>query len=58
MVDRDGRVLDPQVVKGIGSGCDEEALRAVRDIEFIPGRQRGVAVPVKFSLPVVFKLKA
>lgn len=57
VVDENGRVADPEVVKGIGAGCDEEALRVVQDARFKPGRQRGKPVKVRFSLPVRFKLK-
>jgi protein TonB len=57
IVDEDGNVVDPAVVRGIGAGCDEEALNAIRDAKFKPGKQRGKPVKVKFSLPVRFRLK-
>ncbi len=57
VVDESGRVTDPVVVKGIGAGCDEEALRVVEDARFKPGKQRGKPVKVRFSLPIRFKLK-
>lgn len=57
VVDKDGSVVDPIVVRGIGGGCDEEALRAIRQAKFKPGMQRGKPVKVKFSLPVRFKLR-
>ena len=57
VVNTDGNVVDPVVVRGIGAGCDEEAVRAVSQAKFKPGRQRGKAVPVKMSLPITFKLK-
>lgn len=57
VVDTNGNVVDPVVVRGIGAGCDEEAVRAVSQAKFKPGRQRGKAVPVKMSLPITFKLK-
>lgn len=57
VVDENGNVVDPTVIKGIGAGCDEEALRVVRDAKFKPGRQRGKPVKVKFSLPIRYKLK-
>ncbi len=57
VVNADGSVVDPVVVRGIGAGCDEEAVRAVSQAKFKPGRQRGKAVPVKMSLPITFKLK-
>ncbi len=57
VVDEEGSVVDPQVVRGIGAGCDEEAIRAVQQAKFKPGQQRGKAVKVKMSLPITFKLK-
>ncbi len=57
IVDENGNVTEPAVVRGIGAGCDEEALRVVRDAKFKPGRQRGKAVKVKMSLPITFKLR-
>ena len=57
IVDEGGNVSEPAVVRGIGAGCDEEALRVVRDAKFKPGKQRGKSVKVKMSLPITFKLK-
>ncbi len=57
VVNESGDVVDPVVVRGIGAGCDEEAIRAVRLAKFKPGKQRGKAVKVKMSLPITFKLK-
>ncbi|WP_456428235.1 energy transducer TonB [Rhodocaloribacter sp.] len=57
VVDEQGRVVDPVVVRGIGAGCDEEAIRAVSQARFKPGKQRGKPVKVKMSLPITFKLK-
>ncbi len=57
IVDEQGGVLDPQVVRGIGAGCDEEAVRAVQQAKFEPGKQRGKSVKVKMSLPITFKLR-
>ncbi|MEM1269054.1 MAG: TonB family protein [Bacteroidota bacterium] len=57
IVDENGNVTNAAVAKGIGAGCDEEALRAVRTAKFKPGRQRGKPVKVKFSLPIRFRLK-
>jgi len=56
VVDEQGRVVDPVVVRGLGAGCDEEAVRAVRRARFRPGTQRGVPVKVKMSVPVTFRL--
>jgi len=57
VVDESGNVVDPVVTRGIGAGCDEEALSAVREAKFTPGKQRGKPVRVKMSLPITFRLK-
>ena len=57
VVDEQGTVQDAVVLKGIGAGCDEEALRVVRQAQFKPGKQRGKAVKVKMSLPITFRLR-
>lgn len=57
VVNEQGLVEDPVVVRGIGAGCDEEAIRAVQSARFTPGKQRGKNVKVKMSLPITFKLK-
>lgn len=57
IVNEEGNVEDPHVIRGIGGGCDEEALRVIKSAKFIPGRQRGVPVRVRFSLPIYFILK-
>tara|TARA_R110000868_G_scaffold304437_27_gene565499 strand:+ start:8805 stop:9485 length:681 start_codon:yes stop_codon:yes gene_type:complete len=56
-IDKNGDVQNPFVVRGIGGGCDEEALRAVKNAKFKPGMQRGRAVQVRYTLPISFKLK-
>lgn len=57
VVDENGQVVDPQIIRGIGGGCDEAALAAVKGIEFTPGYQKGVPVRVQFQLPIVFRLQ-
>ena len=57
VVDENGNVLDPIVTRGIGAGCDEEAIKGILKAKFTPGRQRGKAVKVKFSLGVTFRLR-
>lgn len=57
IVNENGEVEDPRVIRGIGGGCDEEALRAVQTVKFKPGRQRGEPVRVQYSLPVIFRLQ-
>ena len=56
IVDEQGRLTEPKVVRGIGGGCDEEALRALQTARFRPGTQRGKPVKVKMSLPMTFRL--
>ena len=57
IVNKEGKVEDPRVLRGIGGGCDEEALRVVKQAEFEPGRQRGKPVRVQYSLPIRFQLQ-
>lgn len=57
IVNEEGEVEDPKVIRGIGGGCDEEALRVVKKAKFEPGQQRGKNVRVRYSLPFVFMLK-
>ncbi|WP_340102719.1 TonB family protein [Rhodohalobacter sp. 8-1] len=56
IVSENGDVEDARVIRGIGGGADEEALRAVSQAKFKPGVQRGQPVRVQYSLPVVFRL--
>ncbi len=56
IVDENGQVQNPEIVKGLGFGLDQEVLRVVSDLEFHPGRQGRNPVPVLFYLPVTFDL--
>ncbi len=56
-VNKKGNVTKAKILKGIGAGCDQAALKAVEETKFTPGKQRGKAVNVKVSIPVVFKLQ-
>ena len=56
-VDKKGDVTKAVILKGIGAGCDEAALKAVKETKFNPGKQRGKPVNVMVSIPVVFKLQ-
>jgi TonB family protein len=57
IVNTDGTLSDARVVRGIGGGCDEEAVRVLAGSpEWNPGKQKGVAVKQKMVLPIVFKL--
>ncbi len=58
VVNTDGSLTDIQIMKGIGYGCDEEALRVLKAMpRWKPGRQSGRAVRVKFTLPITFMLE-
>ncbi|CCH55170.1 TonB family protein [Fibrisoma limi BUZ 3] len=58
VVNTDGSLTDVQVLKGIGFGCDEEALRVVKQMPpWKPGKQSGRTVRVKFNLPIAFALE-
>jgi len=55
IVDETGKVVSVSTIKGIGSGCDEVAMDAVRNSKFTPGKQRGKNVKVQVTIPIVFK---
>ncbi|WP_255233442.1 energy transducer TonB [Aliifodinibius salipaludis] len=57
IVNEKGEVEDPRVIRGIGGGCDEEAVRVAKLAKFEPGEQRGVPVRVQYSLPIMFMLR-
>jgi protein TonB len=58
VVEVDGSITDVRVLRGIGGGCDEEAIRVVRSMpKWVPGKQRGVPVRVQFNLPIKFTLQ-
>jgi periplasmic protein TonB len=56
-VDENGDVTKAEIIKGLGAGLDEEALKAVRQTKFKPGKQRGKPVRVQVSIPILFKLQ-
>lgn len=58
VIDKNGQVLNPTVVRGIGGGCDEEAVRAVLKAKFQPGLQRGRPVAVRYTLPITFRINS
>ena len=58
VVERDGSIVDAEILRGIGGGCDEEALRVVNAMpKWEPGKQQGTPVRVQYNLPIVFKLQ-
>lgn len=58
IVEEDGSVSNVKILRGIGYGCDEEAIRLVNSLpKFKPGKQRGKPIRVQYTLPIVFKLE-
>ncbi len=58
VVERDGSIANPKILRDIGGGCGAEAIRVVKAMpKWTPGKQRGKAVRVQFNLPVNFNLK-
>lgn len=58
VIDKEGNVTDVKVLRGIGGGCDEEAVRVVKNMpKWSAGKQRGKPVKVSYNLPIKFSLK-
>ncbi|MEA4995178.1 MAG: TonB family protein [Petrimonas sp.] len=58
VVERDGSITDVQVVRGVDPSLDKEAIRVIQSMpKWKAGKQRGSAVRVRFTLPVVFRLQ-
>ena len=57
IVEKDGSLTDIKVAKGIGGGCDEEAIRVISEApKWDPGKQRGRPVRVRMIMPIAFKI--
>jgi TonB family protein len=57
VIDEEGNITDVQVLRGIGGGCDEEAVRVIKNSgKWIPGEQRGQKVRQRMVLPITFSL--
>ena len=58
VVEKDGSVTDVKILRGIGGGCDEEAIRVIKTMpKWKPGKQRGKAVRVAYRMPIKFTLQ-
>lgn len=58
VVEKDGSIGNVEVLKGIGFGCDEEAIRVIKQMpKWNPGRQNGKNVRVYFTMPVFYQLE-
>lgn len=57
VVNKDGAIVDPEVVKSVNPSLDKEAVRVISTMpNWKPGMQRGKAVRVKYTVPVNFRL--
>jgi protein TonB len=57
IVEKDGSVSEVELLRGIGSGCDEAALDVIRNMpQWNPGKQHGQPVRVQYRMPVKFSL--
>lgn len=58
VIEKDGQVSSAKILRDIGGGCGEEALRVVNSMpKWKPGTQRGNPVRVQFNLPIMFQLQ-
>jgi protein TonB len=58
VVGKDGRVRDADIARALNPSCDKEAIRVVMSMpRWIPGKQNGKEVSVKYTLPITFKLQ-
>jgi TonB family protein len=58
VVNRDGSIQDVRIIRGIGAGCDEEAIRIIQaSPQWKPGKKKGKPVRSKFNVAIVFKLR-
>jgi TonB family protein len=57
IIDKSGKVRDPKIMRSVSPTLDAEAIRVVNLLpDFIPGRQKGEAVSVKYIIPIAFKI--
>ena len=58
VVSKEGKVVDPKVIRSVSPELDAEAIRVVKSMpDWKPGKQKGQAVNVKYTLPIMFKLQ-
>ncbi len=57
IVDAEGKVIEPKILKSLAKPLDEEALRVItKEVKFTPGYYQGKAVPVRMVLPIRFRI--
>lgn len=58
IVDKEGEIKNIEILRGIGGGCEEEAVRVIKKMSrWKPGKQNGQSVNVQFKLPISFKIR-
>ncbi len=55
-IDETGKVIDTQILKGVGAGCDESAMDAIKQVKFKPALLKGKPVKCTVVIPIMFKL--
>jgi len=58
IVDAEGNVQEPEILKDIGGGCGEAAVAGIKKVKFTPAMQNGEPVSVYYTLPVTFRLQS
>ena len=58
VVDENGNVKNPEVLKDIGAGCGNAAVEGIKKVKFTPGKLNGQPVKVYYTLPVSFEIKS
>ncbi|MBX2955698.1 MAG: TonB family protein [Cyclobacteriaceae bacterium] len=59
VINKDGSISDVKAIKGIGGGCDEEAVRAVKTAPpWIPGKQKGNPIRQRYVVPITFAISS
>ncbi|NQT76295.1 MAG: energy transducer TonB, partial [Bacteroidetes bacterium] len=57
VIEKNGLITNVNILRGIGGGCDEEAIRVIKLMpKWKPGTQRGQAVRVQYNVPIKFTL--
>jgi protein TonB len=58
VVDKEGKISNPTIKRGIGFGCEEEAIRVIQKMPtWSPGKMNGQTVNVEYVLPIRFTLR-
>ena len=58
VVNKDGSIVEPKVMRSVDTSLDNEAMRVIKSMpKWTPGKQRGKAVRVRYTVPVLFRLQ-